>query len=64
MGDKGYISNKKYYYNNKEIVLLTYKKKNQIQNEEVKNIELKERIYVENNARIGNLTNFLFGHYG
>jgi uncharacterized protein with von Willebrand factor type A (vWA) domain len=27
MGDKGYISKKKYYYNNKEIELLTYKKK-------------------------------------
>jgi hypothetical protein len=53
MGDKGYISNNNYYYNNKEIKLLTYKKKNQKQNKEDINIELQERIYVENT--IGNL---------
>lgn len=53
MGDKGYISNNNYYYNNKEIKLLTYKKKNQKQNKEDINVELQERIYVENT--IGNL---------
>ena len=48
LGDKGYISKKKYKYNNKEVDLLTCKKKNQKQNDEkTKNI-LKERIYVEN----------------
>ena len=48
LGDKGYISKKKYNYNNKEVDLLTCKKKNQKQNDEkTKNI-LKERIYVEN----------------
>ena len=47
MGDKGYISKKKYYYNNKEIELLTYKKKNQIQNEEEKNIQLIEKVSVK-----------------
>ena len=53
MGDKGYISSDNYYYNNKKIILLTYKKKNQTPNEEEIEIELKERIYVENT--IGNL---------
>ena len=48
LGDKGYISNEKYKYNNNEIKLLTHKKKNQIQNDEITNNILKERIYVEN----------------
>jgi hypothetical protein len=64
MADKGYISTNDYYYNNNKIKLLTYKKRNQVQNEEEIENELKERIYVENKAQIGNFTNFLFGHYG
>ena len=52
LGDKGYISNEKYKYNNKEIKLLTHKKKNQIKNDEETNNILKERIYVENTIGI------------
>ena len=51
MGNKGYISNEKYKYNNKEIKLLTHKK-NQIKNDEEINNILKERIYVENTIGI------------
>jgi hypothetical protein len=31
LGDKGYISNKEYKYNNKKVELLTYKKKIKLQ---------------------------------
>jgi len=55
MADKGYISTNDYYYNNNKIKLLTYKKRNQVQNEEEIENELKERIFVENKAQISYL---------
>ena len=48
LGDKGYISQHEYKYNNNKINLLTYKKKNQIPNTNNEKIALKERIYSEN----------------
>jgi hypothetical protein len=49
MGDKGYISQKDFFINNKKIKLLTCKKRNQlIQNTENEKKELKDRLYVEN----------------
>ena len=49
MGDKGYISQKDFFVNNKKIKLLTCKKRNQlIQNTENEKKELKDRLYVEN----------------
>ena len=48
LGDKGYISNNNYYYKDKKINLITYKKKNQVQNSKEITNKLKKRIYCEN----------------
>lgn len=48
LGDKGYISDNEYKYNNKKVELLTYKKKNQTPNSKNDIEILKERIYSEN----------------
>ena len=48
LGDKGYISSNKYKYNNVDVNLLTYKKKNQVPNTNNEMEILKERIYSEN----------------
>ena len=48
LGDKGYISQTNYKFNNKLINLITYKKKNQVPNTKINLEILKERIYSEN----------------
>ena len=47
LGDKGYISQNKYMNLNKEVELITYKRKNQKENKKEIKETLKERIYVE-----------------
>ena len=47
--EKGYITNELFHYKNKEVKLITFKRKNQkVQNNNDEKNKLKKRIYVEN----------------